>query len=44
MPIVLSDILTPTEAQVLDEAAQALSFEDGSRTAGRVAGTVKHNL
>lgn len=44
MPIVLSDIFTPAEAQVLFEAAQALDFQDGGKTAGRVAGTVKRNL
>jgi PKHD-type hydroxylase len=44
MAIVLSDLLTPAEAQVLHDAATALEFEDGKRTAGRIARTVKDNL
>ena len=41
MPIVLSDLLTGTEARVLHDAAAALEFEDGKRTAGRIARAVK---
>jgi PKHD-type hydroxylase len=44
MPIVLSDILSAAEARVLFEAAAALPFEDGARTAGRTARAVKENL
>ena len=44
MPIVLSDLLTATEARVLHDAAAVLEFEDGKRTAGRIARTVKDNL
>lgn len=44
MPIVLSDLLTTAEANVLFQAASALPFEDGRKTAGRVAVSVKDNL
>lgn len=44
MPVVLSDVLSRIEADVLAEAAAGLSFEDGRRTAGRVARAVKDNL
>ncbi|MEZ5715297.1 MAG: Fe2+-dependent dioxygenase [Paracoccaceae bacterium] len=44
MPIVLSDLFSAAETRVLFEAAQALDFEDGGRTAGRLAGAVKRNL
>lgn len=44
MPLILDDILTAVEAQVLHEAAQELAFEDGARSAGRQARAVKHNL
>lgn len=43
MPIVLSDIFSAADAQVLFEAAQALAFQDGGKTAGRVAATAKRN-
>ncbi|MDU8925994.1 Fe2+-dependent dioxygenase [Alisedimentitalea sp. MJ-SS2] len=43
MPIVLSDLFSEAEAMVIYEAAQALPFEDGGKTAGRVAGAVKRN-
>ena len=44
MPIVLSDVLSATEARVLYQAACALPFEDGRKTAGRSARRVKDNL
>ncbi|MCV2894545.1 Fe2+-dependent dioxygenase [Lentibacter sp. XHP0401] len=44
MAQVLSDVLSATEAQVLYDAAQALPFEDGAKTAGRLARRVKDNL
>lgn len=44
MAHVLSDVLSATEAKVLFEAAQALPFEDGRKTAGRAAQRVKQNL
>ncbi|MCF3593281.1 Fe2+-dependent dioxygenase [Rhodobacteraceae bacterium LMO-12] len=44
MPIVLSDVLTGVEAKVLHEAACALRFEDGRKTAGHTARQVKENL
>lgn len=44
MAIVLSDVLSAAEARVLYEAAAALPFEDGAKTAGRVAKRVKDNL
>ncbi|SFL40176.1 Fe2+-dependent dioxygenase [Shimia aestuarii] len=43
MPIVLSDLLTPSAAEVLSAAAAQLPFEDGARTAGSVARAVKDN-
>lgn len=43
MPIVLSDLFSPAEAKVLHAAAGTLSFEDGSKTAGRIARGVKDN-
>lgn len=43
MPFVLSDLLTETDAGVLAAAAGALAFEDGARTAGRLARGVKRN-
>lgn len=43
MPIVLSDLLGPAETGVLAEAAGALTFEDGARTAGALARAVKDN-
>ncbi|MCB1398380.1 MAG: Fe2+-dependent dioxygenase [Rhodobacteraceae bacterium] len=43
MPIVLDDLLTPAELAALREAAAALPWEDGARTAGTVARTVKQN-
>jgi PKHD-type hydroxylase len=43
MPIVLSDLLSQAEVAVLSAAAADLPFEDGSRTAGTVARTVKDN-
>ena len=44
MPIVLSDVLNATEAKVLYDAARALAYEDGRKTAGRTARRVKDNL
>ena len=44
MPIVLNDILDAAEARVLHDAASALAFENGRRTAGRIARDVKDNL
>lgn len=44
MPVVLSDLLSANEADILHEAAASLKFEDGRRTAGRLARTVKDNL
>ena len=44
MPIVLSDVLSATEAKVLYGAACALAFEDGRKTAGYTARKVKDNL
>lgn len=44
MPIVLGDIFTAAEAQVLAEAAGALEFGDGGATAGPQARAVKRNL
>lgn len=44
MPIVLSDLFSKAEATVLYQAASALSFEDGKKTAGSVAVSVKDNL
>ncbi len=44
MAIVLSDVLSAAEARVLYEAAAGLPFEDGAKTAGRVAKQVKDNL
>jgi len=44
MPIVLSDVLNATEAKVLYDAACALSYEDGRKTAGLTARRVKDNL
>lgn len=43
MMLVLEGVLTPVEAQVLAEAARALSFEDGRKTAGRFVAEVKAN-
>lgn len=43
MPIVLSDVFQRAEAQVLHDAAAALTFDDGKKTAGRVARAVKQN-
>lgn len=43
MTIVLSDILPAGQAQALYQAACALPFEDGSKTAGRIAAAVKDN-
>ena len=43
MPIVLSDLFTGIEANVLREASSALDFEDGRKTAGRTAVAVKDN-
>lgn len=43
MPLVISDLLAPATVQVLHEAASALPFEDGSKTAGRTARGVKDN-
>lgn len=43
MPIVLSDLFTPSEARVLHDAASRLPFEDGCRTAGQIAKAVKDN-
>ena len=44
MPIVLTDLMSGAEAAVLYDAAQALLFEDGRKTAGRTARQVKENL
>jgi PKHD-type hydroxylase len=44
MPVVLGDLLSRAEADVLHEAAAGLPFEDGRRTAGRAAAAVKQNL
>jgi PKHD-type hydroxylase len=43
MLMVIGGLLTPGEAQVLAEAAADLSFDDGRKTAGRFAATVKAN-
>ena len=43
MTIVLDDILPPGQAQALYQAALALPFEDGAKTAGRIAARVKQN-
>jgi PKHD-type hydroxylase len=43
MLLVIAQVLTPTEAAVLREAAQGLTFDDGRKTAGRFAATVKAN-
>ncbi|MEZ5752819.1 MAG: Fe2+-dependent dioxygenase [Paracoccaceae bacterium] len=43
MPIVLSDVLSTSETQVLAEAASTLPFADGARTAGALARRVKDN-
>lgn len=43
MPIVLDPLLSPVDASVLHDAAQALTFEDGARTAGAIARGVKDN-
>ncbi|SDN52547.1 PKHD-type hydroxylase [Lutimaribacter pacificus] len=43
MTIVLNDILPGGQAQALYQAACALPFEDGSKTAGRIAAQVKDN-
>ncbi|WP_161594661.1 Fe2+-dependent dioxygenase [Marimonas lutisalis] len=43
MPIVLSDVVSAVEARVLHDAAAALPFEDGAKTAGRTARAVKDN-
>ena len=43
MPIVLSDLFSAPEANVLSAAANALAFEDGRSTAGTVARAVKNN-
>ncbi len=44
MPIVIDDLLSPPEAEVLAEAAAELDFVDGKHTAGRIAQAVKSNL
>lgn len=41
--LVLTDIFSAAEAKVLAEAAEALDFEDGRRSAGRIARSVKAN-
>jgi PKHD-type hydroxylase len=43
MFLVLQGIIPPAEVTVLAEAAQRLEFEDGRKTAGRVAREVKAN-
>lgn len=43
MTLVLSGLLTPIELNILQEAAAALEFGDGARTAGRLAKSVKAN-
>lgn len=43
MLLVIESVLTPVEAQVLREAAGGLRFDDGRKTAGRFAATVKAN-
>ena len=43
MPIVLSDLFSSVEAEVISAAAGELPFEDGARTAGAVARGVKNN-
>lgn len=43
MPYLLSDLFSEVEARVLAQAANALSFEDGARTAGHLARDVKRN-
>lgn len=43
MPIVLGDLLSPAEAQVMHDAVAALGFGDGARTAGHAARAVKDN-
>jgi len=43
MAHVLSDVLSAAEARALFEAAAALPFEDGAKTAGRLAKRVKDN-
>lgn len=43
MLLVIAQVLTPTEAAVLREAAQGLTFDDGRKTAGRFAAAVKAN-
>jgi PKHD-type hydroxylase len=43
MLLVIGGLLTPPEAQVMAEAAAALSFDDGRKTAGRFAAAVKAN-
>lgn len=44
MPIVLSDVLSATQARILHEAALGLPYEDGRKTAGHTARQVKDNL
>ncbi|MBP9951922.1 MAG: Fe2+-dependent dioxygenase [Cypionkella sp.] len=41
--LVIENLITPVEAQVLREAAADLAFDDGRKTAGRFAVTVKAN-
>ncbi|MBZ0129309.1 MAG: Fe2+-dependent dioxygenase [Rhodobacteraceae bacterium] len=41
--LVLSELFTPTDLEVLQQAAAGLDFEDGSRTAGPMARRVKAN-
>ena len=43
MLLVIASVLTPIEAAVLREAACSLTFDDGRKTAGRVAAAVKAN-
>ena len=43
MMLVIENLITPVEAQVLREAAADLAFDDGRKTAGRFAVTVKAN-
>jgi PKHD-type hydroxylase len=43
MLLAIQNLLTPPEAAVLAEAAAALTFEDGRKTAGRFAAGVKAN-
>ena len=40
----IGDILTASEIEALSEAAAALPFEDGRRTAGALARSVKNNV